>query len=183
MQNNIPDNVIKAVANGQLIRAIKLLRQAENIDLQSAKKEIESLAAQINAGRQDNFYVDAKNKSNTPLVHSHAPARNQVNNVEKNLPTEAFLFLQKGEVKEALRVLKETRGLGLSAASNLAKKFYGQHPEYQSKEIEQLMSSRVSNSSPSKTSTTKSKRKKKSNLVEMIVFMIIIFIFLKNIFA
>jgi hypothetical protein len=171
MKNDIQEKMLKAVANGQLIRGIKLLRQIDNISLKEAKEKIEALSRSMQGGNDKNLYVEAKKDQMTPRVHSHIPARKEKYNLETSLPTEAFLFMQKGEVKEAIRVLKEVKGLNQSAASNLAIAFYKKHPEYESKEIKSLMNNLF-------TSKSSSGRKKNNSKVGNFIFFVIVVIFI-----
>jgi len=173
MKNNIQEKILTAVANGQLIRGIKLLRQVDNISLKEAKEKIEALSRSMQSGNGKNLYVEAKNDQMTPRVHTHAPARHEKYNLETTLPTEAFLFMQKGEVKEAIRVLKEVKGLSQSAASNLAIAFYKKHPEYKSKEIDALMSNLF-------TTKSSSGRNKNKSKVGNFIFFVIVIIFVIN---
>lgn len=176
MRDAIPENVLRAVTNGQLIRAIKLLRNVENISLKDAKQKIEAVRDSLTS----DSYSD-KDRQIATVVHTHTPARRGSYNIEKDMPTEAFLFFQKGEVKEAIRVLKAVKGISEAAAKNTAKTFYSQHPEYQSDEIENLMRSRPTSTSTS--SAVGGNKKKKMGFIEMIIIGVILFSFLKKVFS
>jgi len=172
MSNEIQEAILRAVQRGQLIKAIKLLRDVENLSLSEAKEKVEAMSRVISSRER----IDEKRSTK---VHSHPPARSGVYDVEKDLSTEAFLFLQKGEVAEGLKVIQESNGIGKGAASNLAKMFYKQHPEYHSSEIEKLMKTRYSQSGAIEQSSYP--KRKKMRFIEIIVIGFFIFIFLSEI--
>lgn len=172
MSNEIQEAILRAVQRGQLIKAIKLLREVENLSLSEAREKVEAMSRVISSRER----IDEKRATQ---IHSHPPARSGVYDVEKDLSTEAFLYLQKGEVSEGLKIIQESKGIGKSAASNLAKTFYKQHPEYHSSEIEKLMQSRHGLSSAIEQNN--SPKRKKMKFIEIIVIGFFIFIFLSEI--
>ena len=193
MSEQIYRQITMALESGKVIRAIKLLRQAENLDLKSAKDRIDGMIQDMRSSYSNNTFLQAKtdseirDASSRPMAHSHAPARSGVYDVEKELPTEAFLYLQKGEVARALKIIQEDKGINKSSATRIAKIFYQQHAEYTSPEIGRLMGSggTVTDYSISKTDNTSSKndnrsskpKKKKDNgsVFKFIFFIIILF--------
>jgi len=170
MRNDIYQQVQHLLEAGKLIHAIKLVREEENIGLKEAKDKVEEIVRDIRSGRSENQFLQAKTDSeileasSRPRAHSHTPARFATGNIEKELATEAFLFLQKGEVAKAVKVIQETKGINKSSAKRLVKMFYQQHPEYTSDEISRFMkSSFASNTSNSSTSTSSQNKSKKSD--------------------
>lgn len=191
MSEQIYRQIQMALEDGKAIQAIKLLRQIENLDLKSAKDRIDGMIQDMRSGHMNNPFIQAKTDSeireasSRPRAHSHAPARSGVYDVEKELPTEAFLYLQKGEVARALKIIQAEKGINKSSATRLAKMFYQQHTEYTSPEIGRLMGSSgtATDYSISKTEITSSKnensrssqKKKKDSggIIKFVIFFII----------
>lgn len=130
----------------------------------------------MQSNEANNPYTQSQQQQNTysqPRVHTHRPARQEQYDLEKELPTEAFLYLQKGEVKNAIRVIHEVQGLNKNTATRLVKTFYTNHPEYHSDEVDKLMRSKLA-----RTGGVQSK--KKSNFISNIIFFIILIILINN---
>ena len=197
MSDVIYRQIQQAIQSGKMIQAIKLLRQVENLNLSEAKERIEDMADKLRGIQRDNTYPQQQTDrqileaSSRPRAHSHAPARSGTYNVEGDLPTEAFLFLQKGEVEKGIKVIQEDKGINKNSAKRLAKMFYQQHPEYTSAEVGRFMGagakerdysiSTMDNSSSKPMDTTHSKstnnsRKKKDggSLFKTVIFFIIL---------
>ena len=54
MSDHLQDQVIKAITNGKIIQAIKILRTVENLSLSEAKDKVEAIAASINSFSNNN---------------------------------------------------------------------------------------------------------------------------------
>jgi len=197
MSDLIYQQIRMALESGKLIQAIKLIRQVENLDLRAAKERVEGMVRDMRNEQNNNPFIQAKTDSeileasSRPRAHSHSPARSGEYNVEGDLPTEAFLFFQKGKVDKGIKVIQEVKGVNKNSAKRLAKMFYQQHPEYTSKEIVSLMGSGVAvkdysksntrhqNQSKSTNTTYKKKEKKGGNIFSTIVFVIILIQFIR----
>ena len=196
MNDEIIQQIEHAIKSGKMIHAIKLLRKIEDLNLLEAKERIDLMRDYMRDGQTANPFMKAKqqaenNKSSTTRAHSHKPARSNTYNVEGDLPTEAFLFFQRGEVSKGIEVLQNTRGVNKSTAKRMAKMFFQQHPEYTSQEIFRLIGSgakerdysllSTENSKPDikidtlSKSKKKNKRKRKAGVFEFIFFIIIFF--------
>ncbi len=194
MNDVIIQQIEHAIKSGKMIHAIKLLRQIEDLNLLEAKERIDLMRDYMRDGQTANPFMKAKqqaenNQSPATRTHSHKPARSNNYNVEGDLPTETFLFFQRGEVNKGIQVLQETKGVNKATAKRMAKMFFQEHPEYTSQEIYQLMGSGdkerdYSLSSTENTNTDtkipsksnkKSKRKRKAGVFEFIFFIIIFF--------
>ena len=194
MNDVIIQQIEHAIKSGKMIQAIKILRQIEDLNLLEAKERIDLMRDYMRDGQTANPFMKAKqqaenNKSSTTRAHSHKPARSNTYNVEGDLPTETFLYFQRGEVSKGIEVLQNTKGVNKSTAKRMAKMFFQQHTEYTSQEIFQLMgtgaeerdyslssteNTNKKTNAPSK-SKKKNKRKRKAGVFEFIFFIIIFF--------
>ncbi len=196
MSDLIYRQVEQAIKSGRIIQAIKLLRKVENLNLSEAKERIEQMADKLRGVERESYPQQKTDReileaSSRPRAHSHAPARSGVYNIEGDLPTEAFLFFQRGEVEKGIKVIETNKGVNKNSAIRMAKMFYQQHPEYTSAEIGRFMGvgskerdysiSTMDNSSTkpvdnTKANNTKKTPKKKNNggsLFKTIFFFII----------
>ncbi len=202
MSDLIYRQIQQAIQSGRIIQAIKLLRQVEDLNLSEAKERIESMVEKMRGEQTQSSYTSQRSDreileaSSRPRAHSHAPARSGTYNVEGDLPTEAFLFLQKGEVEKGIKVIQEYKGLNKNAAKRMAKLFYQQHPEYTSAEVGRFMGSsglardyslsKTDNSSSQnqnqeqnqqqngKTKTKRKKKKEGGGFFKTVIFFIIL---------
>ena len=190
MNDIIYRQVEHAIESGKMIQAIKLLRQVENLNLTEAKERVESMREDLRKRQLDSPYLKAKQQAdnyqaNAVKAHSHQPARSNTYNVESELPTETFLYFQRGEVNRGLQVLQENKGVNKATAKRMAKMFFQEHPEYSSDEIISLMGSgsiqsddslaRTTSDSAVASKNTKRKKKRKAGVFEFIIFIIILF--------
>ena len=144
MSDLIYRQIQQAIQSGRIIQAIKLLRQVENLNLSEAKERIEDMADKLRGMQRDSYPQEKSDReileaSSRPRAHGHDPARSGTYNVEGDLPTEAFLFFQRGEVAKGIKVIQEYKGINKSSATRMAKLFYQQHAEYTSAEIGRFM--------------------------------------------
>jgi len=187
MNDIIYQQIQSAVQSGKMIQAIKLLRQVENLNLVEAKEKIQDMADRMRDEQYDSPALRAREQNERSAIqtHTHQPARQQLYNIEQELPTEAFLFFQKGEVEKGIDVIQAVKGINKSSAKRMAKMFFNHHPEYSSKEIIRLMGSNISvsettqrpgtssNKSTTRSNSSNNKKKKKTGIFESIIFFII----------
>jgi ribosomal protein L7/L12 len=96
-----PAAAVTALANGNRLEAIKLVREANHgVDLRGAMEAVEAHVA----GKQ-NFPVDPS-PSTTSVTYN-------------GLPAEAMAALSSGQVIEAIKIVREKTGLGLKEAKDL----------------------------------------------------------------
>jgi ribosomal protein L7/L12 len=100
-QAHLPPDVQAALARGDKIEAIKRLRAARGISLQAAKAVIDG--------------------------HPQTPAQAPGMSAPGALPAEVVLALQRGQVIEAIRLLRKTTGLSLKQAKELVDAAGHQH--------------------------------------------------------
>ena len=89
----LPPNVLAALAHGDTIEAIKLLRAATGLGLKEAKDAIDAQASETEA-------------------QMPAPTADK-------LPPEVMAALQRGEKVEAIKLLRAATGLGLKESKDL----------------------------------------------------------------
>lgn len=188
MNDIIYRQVEHAIESGKMIQAIKLLRQVENLNLTEAKERVESMREDMRKKQLDSPYLKAKQQaeeyqSNATRAHSHQPARSNTYNVESELPTETFLYFQRGEVNRGLQVLQEIKGVNKTTAKRMAKMFFQEHPEYSSGEIISLMGSgsiqsddALSNTARDHSVSKKKNHSKKKSKIGVFEFIFIVFI-------
>lgn len=101
--DKFPPEAATALQSGRLIEAIKIVRDATGMDLQSARAAVERYANQPAKGAnwQEN---DWGRDASTP------PA---------GVPAAALAALARGNKMEAVRLTREATGLGLAAAKDL----------------------------------------------------------------
>lgn len=131
------------VQDGKIIQAIKLARMAKGMDLKSAKNFIDEFRGQIDVAKRERHTqreqgfepliygqrsLDHDPKYQTNYKHSHQ------HSLEKDLPTEVYLHLQKGEKIQAIKRLRELKGMSLNEANSLVGRFYTQNPQYEMQE-------------------------------------------------
>jgi ribosomal protein L7/L12 len=96
-----PAAAVTALANGNRLEAIKLVREANHgVDLRGAMEAVEAHVA----GKQ-NFPVD--------------PAPPTTSATYSGLPAEAMAALSSGQVIEAIKIVREKTGLGLKEAKDM----------------------------------------------------------------
>jgi len=108
------------------------LRDAKNF-MERFKDEINQAQGQRQLQRKQGLdpvvyqdpTVQKEAKYNIDYSHSHS------HRIEKDLPTEVFLHLQKGEKIQAIKALREQRGLSLNQANQMVQGFYRENPQYQ----------------------------------------------------
>jgi len=152
---NIAQALQKLLGEGKIIPAIRLLRTT-GIGLKEAKDVIDRLMQQMDAGDQAN----TNHQSAQPLHQQYGdnddqddasydpPERYQKqsyggqkyggqsyqhshrHSLEKDLPTEVYLLLQRGEKLEAIKSLRAIKGYSLAQANNMVKQFYHINPQY-----------------------------------------------------
>lgn len=92
--SKLPSNVLAALASGDTIVAIKLLREASGLGLKEAKDVIDAYQ------RGDPFTI--ANANLTP-----------------DIPADVIQAMQRGKKIEAIRLLREHTGLGLKEAKDV----------------------------------------------------------------
>jgi ribosomal protein L7/L12 len=106
-----PEAAVAALAKGQRLEAIKLVREANHgVDLRGAMEAVEAHAS----GRQG-FPIDTHSFS--------ADARMQA------LPAEALAAITRGQLGEAIRIVRQATGLGLQDARELVDAHRGDAPQ------------------------------------------------------
>lgn len=103
---NFPAAALAALAKGQRIEAIKLLREANSgMDLRGAMEAVDAYAS----GRRD-FSIGEP----LPAVRSFPPGQ---------LPAEAAAAVSRGQLIEAIKIVRERHGLGLKEAKDLVDRY------------------------------------------------------------
>lgn len=134
MNKQILQQLQSLINNGQIIQAIKLIRTVKKISLKDAKNFVEELQVHLqgeehkqNLDPNEQRYRSKVNhqKYQQDFSHDHR------HNIEKDLPTEVYLHLQRGEKVLAMKRLRELKGLSLNEANNLIKRFYIENPKYE----------------------------------------------------
>jgi len=92
-RDRLPDNVLEAVQSGNVIEAIKRLREATGLGLKEAKD-----------------IIDAQLRADT---HSTVPAPSGA-----SLPPDVLASLLRGDKLEAIKLLRKQTGLGLKEAKD-----------------------------------------------------------------
>lgn len=101
----IPAEAATALAKGLRIEAIKLVREANHgVDLRGAMEAVDAFAS----GRQP-FPVDP------PVTAATAPF--------DGLPAEALAALSRGQLIEAIKIVRAVTGLGLKEAKDLVERY------------------------------------------------------------
>ena len=128
------------ISNGQIIQAIKLIRTVKKISLKDAKKFVEEFKLQIdeagneretlrNQGIEPPRYASEK-RAIDHSKYTHDFGHNHRHKVEKELPTAAYLHLQRGEKIQAIKCIREAKGLTLQQAKTMVDRFYSENPQY-----------------------------------------------------
>jgi ribosomal protein L7/L12 len=107
-----PAAAVAVLAQGQRIEAIKRVRASNpGMDLRSAMEAVDAYAS-----GKHRFTVD-----DAPLVAPPAPV--------EGLPAEALAALSRGRLIEAIKIVRDTNGLGLKEAKDLVERYRdGQTP-------------------------------------------------------
>ena len=101
----IPAEAAAALAKGLRIEAIKLVREANHgVDLRGAMEAIDAYAS----GRHG---------------HASGPSPMAATTSFDGLPTEAATALARGQMIEAIRIVREKTGLGLKEAKDLVERY------------------------------------------------------------
>lgn len=99
----IPAEAVAALAKGLRIEAIKLVREANHVDLRPAMEAVDAFAA----GKQ-RFPVNPP--VSVPTASSYG------------LPAEALVALSRGQLIEAIKIVRAATGLGLKEAKDLVER-------------------------------------------------------------
>jgi ribosomal protein L7/L12 len=103
---HFPAIAVAALAKGQRIEAIKLLREAnQGIDLRGAMEAVDAYAS----GKRD-FSIGQ------PLEPAPPTPKDQ-------LPPEALAAVSRGQLIEAIKIVRERHGLGLKEAKDLVDRY------------------------------------------------------------
>jgi ribosomal protein L7/L12 len=107
-----PAAAVAVLAQGQRIEAIKRVRASNpGMDLRSAMEAVDAYAS-----GKHRFTVD-----DAPLAAAPAPV--------EGLPAEALAALSRGRLIEAIKIVRDTNGLGLKEAKDLVERYRdGQTP-------------------------------------------------------
>jgi len=143
MNNQILEQIQTLIKNGQIIKAIQLVRTVKNINLKDSKEIVEKIRRQVaeiknqTTVSNEHFEVDSlasqsqEHYSNseaeelsTKYQHRHS------HKIEKDLPTEVYLLLQQGKKLPALKVLIDKKGIPQSQALAMINQFYVENPQY-----------------------------------------------------
>ncbi|MCC4592906.1 hypothetical protein LL974_17375 [Xanthomonas campestris pv. cannae] len=104
--NPPPPQVAEALAQGQIVKAIKLLRAHSGMDLRSAKEQVDAWLL-AGAARSVTELLDrhasaaAARPTPAPSAQAHAPTE------ERRLPPAAELALRRGERRKAAKLVFE----------------------------------------------------------------------------
>jgi ribosomal protein L7/L12 len=101
----IPVQAAAALAKGLRIEAIKLVREANHgVDLRGAMEAVDAFAA------------------GKPGFHVDSPASTPPSSVD-GFPAEALAALSRGQLIEAIKIVRENTGLGLKEAKDLLERY------------------------------------------------------------
>jgi ribosomal protein L7/L12 len=92
----LPEAARAALANGRMIEAIRVVREVEGVGLKEAKAR-----------------VDAHQAGGSPAA---APSTDASAHGGDALPVAAQAALARGEIIEAIKIVRQTEGIGLKAA-------------------------------------------------------------------
>ncbi len=112
----LPPEAIAALERGNLIEAIKIVRERTGMDLKSSKEAVEHHAnsgggaAGAPAGWQEGDWGRGETAAGTGGMHGNGPAA---------VPAAALAALARGQKVEAVRLTREATGLGLAEAKQL----------------------------------------------------------------
>jgi ribosomal protein L7/L12 len=112
----LPPEAIAALERGNLIEAIKIVRERTGMDLKSSKEAVERHvhsgggAAGAPAGWQEGDWGRGENAAGPGGMHGNGPAA---------VPAAALAALARGQKVEAVRLTREATGLGLAEAKQL----------------------------------------------------------------
>lgn len=133
------------IQNGKIIQAIKLVRMVKNVDLRTAKNFVDDFKRQIEQtgderndiqeqGLESTAYIsEQSNVQSTQINHekyTHDFGHSHQHSVEKDLPTIAYLHLQRGETIQAIKEIRDAKGLSLQQAKQMVDSFYSENPQY-----------------------------------------------------
>lgn len=110
--DQIPAAAISAIENGNMIEAIKIIREETGLGLKEAKDLVDQYAAQ---GPQTKSQIE---------VHQQASG--------VHMPIEAINALQKGSKIEAIRFIREENKMGLKDAKDFVEQYIRDNPSIQS---------------------------------------------------
>jgi len=99
---SLPSNVLDALRGGNKVEAIKRLRQATGLGLAEAKQLVDAHASRVSGKR-----ASTSTSTSTP---SPLPAN--------QLPAAVAEAIQRGSVIEAIRLLRDQKGMGLKEAKD-----------------------------------------------------------------
>ena len=112
----LPPEAIAALERGNLIEAIKIVRERTGMDLKSSKEAVERHvhsgggAAGAPAGWQEGDWGRGESAAGPGGMHGNGPAA---------VPAAALAALARGQKVEAVRLTREATGLGLAEAKQL----------------------------------------------------------------
>jgi len=110
--NQIPHDAITAIENGNMIEAIKIVREETGLDLKEAKDLVDQYATQ------------------GPSVKSPVEVKQGASALQ--MPIEAINALQQGSKIEAIRIVRENNRLGLKEAKDFVEHHIKNNPSIQS---------------------------------------------------
>jgi len=187
--------IIKINFQGSFSNQVEQAKRDRQLQRDQGQTPISYLSSQEYGDNddQDDSSYDPHDRYQKRVEQPRSYQHSHRHNIEKDLPTEAYLFLQKGDKKEAIRVLREVRGMSASAANTLANQFYSLNPQYNQDAVKQQktksnISSRMAQEKGSyrttkKKTTNKNAKEKKGNLVGTLIWIGAILYFIAKFFA
>lgn len=106
MQSQLPDDVIQALQQGEMIEAIKRLRSASGLGLKEARDLLD------------------RHQAGLPVAFTTLAG----NGVGESMPPEVLAAIAEGQVIEAIKRLREARGLGLKEAKDAVEAWMASAP-------------------------------------------------------
>lgn len=110
--DQIPAAAITAIENGNMIEAIKIVREKTGLGLKEAKDLVDQYATQ------------------GPQTTSQSETHPRVSSA--HMPTEAINALQKGSKIDAIRFIREENKMGLKDAKDFVEQYIRDNPSIQS---------------------------------------------------
>lgn len=105
--NGLPPEALAALVNGQLIEAIKIVRERTGLGLREAKDLVESHRAGSSPARDDAMRAKLEG-----IARKHGV----------NIPESALVAMEQGDLKQAMTLLRQAKDSGLAPAGRALSK-------------------------------------------------------------
>ena len=148
VQLTLPPAAIEALRYGQKIEAIKIVREANRCGLKEAKDAVEMYESRGLITPVDPAKVMPAQSAARPDFPAGFP----------ELPREAIMALQRGELIEAIKLLRKFSGVDLKAAKDAVDNYRRQHESASFNDTSAPVRSGMSRSTASKPATRQSSR-------------------------